>query len=162
MLTKLTDEQLAGLAKGITAGPWRWEINPKGRQIQLCGGKPEYDLTVMDFVRWGMNGAQPRVLTKNGRGMELLEKAESFKAVAPKREHHASWFQLLKHPDLDLMAAAPQLLAEVLQSRRTLERYRGALELIVLNDVNPRTSDMSPLARQVRMAKMAREALKED
>lgn len=90
-----------------TPGPWRWEINPKGRTIRLCGGaRPLYDLIVMDFVRWGMVNAQPR-FTVDG----LMCKAEDFKRVAPNREHHAAWFQLLSHPDANLIAAAPDLLA---------------------------------------------------
>jgi hypothetical protein len=43
-----------------TPGPWRWEVNLTSRVIDLVGGKPTYDMTVMDFVRWGMTSAQPR------------------------------------------------------------------------------------------------------
>jgi hypothetical protein len=92
-----------------TPGPWRWEINPKSRIIQLCGGKPKYDLTVLGFTRWGMNSAQPVVMADKN-GIELLCNAENFKKVEPGREHHRDWFQLLDHPDLNLIAAAPDLL----------------------------------------------------
>jgi hypothetical protein len=89
-----------------TPGPWRWEVNMASRIIELCGGRPTYDMTVMDFARWGMSSARPR-FTVDG----LLHDAEEFKRVAPDREHHASWFQLLDHPDANLIAAAPELLA---------------------------------------------------
>jgi len=90
-----------------TPGPWRWELNLKGKSIQLCGGKPQYDLTVMDFTRWGMNGARPRVLDFSD--MMLLREAEEFRVFIPGREHHASWFQGINHPDMNLIAAAPEL-----------------------------------------------------
>lgn len=95
-----------------TAGPWRWEFNPSTKGVQLCGGRPQFDLTVMDFVRVGMNGAGPRV--RDGSGIDLMTKATAFRKVAEGREHHAGWFMLLRHPDLDLIAAAPDL-AEALR-----------------------------------------------
>jgi hypothetical protein len=88
-----------------TPGPWRWEVNPGSHGIELCGGKPMYDMTVMDFVRWGMRHAQPRFVVGG-----LLYKAEQFMHVAPQRAHHKEWFQLLNHPDANLIAAAPCLL----------------------------------------------------
>lgn len=89
-----------------TPGPWRWEVNFASRCIHLVGGKPQYDMTVMDFVRWGMGQAQPRFVVDG-----LLHKAEEFARVAPQRSHHKEWFQLLSHPDANLIAAAPDLLA---------------------------------------------------
>lgn len=43
-----------------TPGPWRWEVNLSGTSIRLMGGRPQFDKTVMDFVRWGMSRATPR------------------------------------------------------------------------------------------------------
>jgi len=88
----VTDE--GGREMSYTKGPWRWEFNPKTKTVQLCGGKPEFDLTVMDFVRVGMFGAGPRVIDKTDLG--LLAGV------------------VLRHPDLDLIAAAPEL-AEALR-----------------------------------------------
>lgn len=102
-----------------TPGPWRWEINLKSKQIQLCGGRPKFDHTVMDFVRWGMTGAAPRFLFKPG-GHLLLDHCSKVATIVPGREHHASWFQTLNHPDANLIAAAPDLLAAC---RSLLERY---------------------------------------
>jgi hypothetical protein len=91
-----------------TPGPWRWEVNMNSKTIQLCGGKPQYDLTIMDFSRWGMNGARPRVLDYADH--MLLREAEDYRVIIPGREHHASWFQGIDHPDMNLIAAAPDLL----------------------------------------------------
>ena len=94
-----------------TPGPWRWEVNLHARQIQLCGGaRPPYDLTVMSFTRWGMKGAQPEFVSLDKMRMEP---AAAFASLAPGREHHARWFQLLSHPDATLMAAAPELLEQL-------------------------------------------------
>jgi hypothetical protein len=91
-----------------TPGPWRWEVSEKGRRVQLCGGlSPQYDLTIMDFVRWGTNSAAPRFIDQD----ELLSRAEEYAVVVPGREHHATWFKTIDHPDATLMAAAPDLLA---------------------------------------------------
>lgn len=92
-----------------TPGPWRWELNLKSKQLHLCGGKPTYDLTVMDFVRWGMGNAQPRFIT-GGPGMNIMKPCYEFAAICPGREHHKDWFQLLRHPDSQLIEAAPDLL----------------------------------------------------
>lgn len=98
-----------------TPGPWRWEVNLKARRIQLCGGDPKsgfgkYDHTVMDFVRWGTSGAQPRFLGDRDGHPTLLETADQFAVPVEGREHHATWFQGLSQPNANLIAAAPDLL----------------------------------------------------
>lgn len=95
-----------------TPGPWRWEYNPKTKAVQLCGGRPQFDLTVIDFVRVGMFGAGPRVIDRTDLG--LLTGVAEFAQPVAGREHHSSWFQVLRHPDLDLIAASPDM-AEALR-----------------------------------------------
>jgi hypothetical protein len=92
-----------------TPGPWRWEVSLKSKSIQLCGGRPRFDLTVMDFVRWGMGGARPRFLKPSEHIGMLMTDAEEFAVHVEGREHHADWFQSLDHPDAHLIAAAPDL-----------------------------------------------------
>ena len=98
-----------------TPGPWRWEFNAKHRSIHLVGGKPQFDLTVMDFVRWGMNGAVPRFIepSESMNGLQLMHRAcDRSDWIAPfeGRKHHAHWCAAIEHPDARLMAAAPDLL----------------------------------------------------
>src|SRR5690349_20080023 len=92
-----------------TPAPWRWEINLAHKTLNLCGGKPTYDKTVMDFTRWGMGGAAPRFNSCEGEGFNFMERAEVFASTVEGREHHKSWFQTLSHPDAKLIAAAPEL-----------------------------------------------------
>ena len=88
-----------------TPGPWRWEVNHKYKQVSLCG-EHNFDLEVMDFRRWGMQGAQPMFRDDD----RILHGVDVFSAAVPGREHHAEWFQTLDHPDARLIAAAPDLL----------------------------------------------------
>ena len=90
-----------------TPGPWRWECRPMHHSIELCGGRPQYDLTILQPVRWGMGGASMRVQAHDGTSM--VGKAHEWQQPIPGREHHARWIQTIRHPDLDLIAAAPEL-----------------------------------------------------
>lgn len=82
-------------------------MNEKSKDVQLCGGKPKYDLTVMDFERWGMGGAIPRLRDPSDHG--LLTRCLKWAKVVLGREHHAHWFKELDHPDARLIAAAPAM-----------------------------------------------------
>jgi len=101
-----------------TCGPWRWEYNAEHKSVHLVGGKPQYNLTVMDFARWGMGGAVPRFRDTSLDGMNLMDRLcdkQNWIATEPGREHHKNWFCLVTHPDARLMASAPDLL-EALQA----------------------------------------------
>lgn len=111
-------ERLKELALKATPGPWRWELNLKCKQAQLCGGDPKggfgaYDLTVMDFVRWGMGGAKPRF---RGNKHFVLHNVEDFAAVVPGREHHKDWFQTVDQPDANYIAAcSPDIVLKLIE-----------------------------------------------
>lgn len=99
-----------------TPGPWRWEFNAEHKRVHLVGGRPRFDLTVMDFDRWGMNRATVSFRDTSEDGMNLMFKLhERTDWIAPEagREHHKSWHQLVTHPDARLMAAAPELLGHL-------------------------------------------------
>lgn len=95
-----------------TPGPWRWELNRKYKNVQLCGGVPKFDLIVMDFVRYGTNGAKPRFRTSDD-GFNIMEPAEKFSVSVAGREHHYDWFASIDHADAHLISAAPELLDSV-------------------------------------------------
>lgn len=87
------------LDSAATKGPWRWELNHKSRIVQLCGGKPTFNKTILDFKRWGMSSATPRVLGTRDPDLNLMTPMHEFGVVAPDRAHHRDWFQLIEHPD---------------------------------------------------------------
>jgi hypothetical protein len=96
-----------------TSGPWRWEINRKSKSLHLVGGRPMFDLTLLDFERWGMGGATIRLRDTAHDGMNIMHKLhERPDWIAPfhGREHHAHWCADVIHPDARLIASAPDLL----------------------------------------------------
>ena len=99
-----------------TPGPWRWEVNRQHKSVKLCGGPPKsgfgrYDLTVMDFSRYGMNGAAPVFWHWDyNRFVGAPDRADALAVAVSGREHHADWFADIDHPDARLIAAAPELL----------------------------------------------------
>ena len=98
-----------------TPGPWRWEVNRSHKSVKLCGGPPKrgfgrYDLTVMDFRRYGMNGAAPVFWHWDyDKFVGQPQRADDLAQAVEGREHHASWFADINHPDARLIAAAPEL-----------------------------------------------------
>jgi hypothetical protein len=122
----MTDDELKALeaaAKAATRGPWRWELNEKGKTISLEGGKPKFDMSVIRFRRYGMAGAMPEFQVDG-----LMRPATDFAKVVPGREHHASWFKGIDHPDVNYIAAASpdvilRLTAELRKAREKWAQY---------------------------------------
>jgi len=85
-----------------TPGPWQWRINRATKRIYLNGR----GLTVMDFVRYGMNNAAPRFLDSE----HLMQRADELAINIPGEGHHSHWNQDINHDDARLIAAAPELL----------------------------------------------------
>lgn len=107
------------LAAGPTPGPWRWEFNAHGKRLQLVGGlRPQYDLTVMDFARWGMGGATIRLRDQAHNGacwLYRLHERADWTAPIPGREHHADWCSTVTHPDAAFIARCnPENIAVIL------------------------------------------------
>jgi len=101
-----------------TPGPWRWEFNQKHKTLQLVGGRPtQYDLTIIQPTRWGMGSATLFIRDTAPDGFNLLHKLHErpdWIAPFPGRAHHANWCADVTHPDMRLIATAPELL-EALQ-----------------------------------------------
>lgn len=115
----------ASIAAPHTTGPWRWEFNRKHKSMSLVGGKPMYDLTIMDFDRWGMGGAVATLRDTAHCGFNIMHRlCDRPDWIAPfeGRTHHADWCSDIVHPDMRLMAASPDLLAALQKLVGTAER----------------------------------------
>ncbi len=83
-----------------------------------------FDLTVMDFARWGMGGAVPRFRDTAEDGFNLMDRLcdkPEWTTPEPGREHHKRWYQMVTHPDARLMEAAPDLLSALKEVVRVIE-----------------------------------------
>lgn len=122
-------QQIEADTEGHTDGPFRFEVRPHNHHVELCGGIPKFDLTVMQFTRWGMGGGQPylRGKTKDGKHCLIFKLSErpDWTTHAEGREHHVEWFRLIKHPDAQLLEAAPELLTEVRRLRAQLAEFHA-------------------------------------
>jgi hypothetical protein len=97
-----------------TPGPWRWELNRTTKSLHLVGGIPKFDLTILEPTRWGMNHATLMLRDTAEDGLNVMHKLhERPDWIAPhtNRKHHADWCANVIHPDMVLIAAAPDLLA---------------------------------------------------
>lgn len=107
-----------------TPGPWRWEFNEKHKDLALVGGKPQFDLTIIQPVRWGMSSATLFLRDTAHDGMNLLHKLHERRdwvAPFPGRQHHARWCAGVAHPDMQLIEAAPDLLAALKLAAQSME-----------------------------------------
>lgn len=96
-----------------TPGPWRWELNENSKGLHLVGGKPQFDLTIIAPTRWGMGGATLMIRDTAHDGMNIMHKLHERRdwvTAFPGREHHANWCAAVKHPDMQLIEAAPDML----------------------------------------------------
>lgn len=123
-----------------TAGPWRWEYNAKHKSMTLVGGKPQFDLTIMDFGRWGMGGAVAVLRDTAHDGMNIMHRVcdrPDWIAPLEGRVHHADWCSDITHPDMRLMAAAPTLLTALQTAEMAMLGYTVRNDVLVkaLKDV---------------------------
>ena len=107
-----------------TPGPWRWELNEEYKSIQLVGGKPMYDLTILQPIRCGMGSATFYIRDTAHDGLNLMHKLHERRDWITHfdgRKHHVSWCADVNYPDMRLIAAAPELLEACRQMMRWFE-----------------------------------------
>ncbi len=115
-----------------TPGPWRWEFNEEHKALSLVGGKPHFDLTIIQPTRWGMSSATLFVRDTAHDGMNILHKLHERRdwiAPFPGRQHHARWCAGVTHPDMRLIEASPDMLAALQAEQEWRDREAaGALD----------------------------------
>lgn len=123
-----------------TPGPWRWELSMCSKRLQLVGGKTRFDLTVLDFARWGMSSASMR-LRDDVENMNIMHRCEKWAKPVPGREHHAEWFQDIDHPDARLIKASPTMF-------EALEKIRDILGPLSPNENADKLLECFELAKK--------------
>ena len=98
------------LLSKVTPWPWFWNVSLKSRcahlESQARGSLLE---TVMDFTRWGTGGAAPRFRDNE----DLMQRVDMLLRPVEGREHHASWYSTISHPDAEIIARAPELISSL-------------------------------------------------
>lgn len=107
-----------------TPGPWGWFNYGDGRIYLATPDRGR--LIVMDFVRFGMQHAQPRFATWKG------DERENMGGIMTP----ANSLDVAHHPDARLIAAAPELLAVCKRLLAVTESVRG-YDWDVSDDLEP-------------------------
>lgn len=123
----MTDEELKAIEARLAAsspGRWNWNVSLKSKHMSLETTGNGHGLEkVMDFVRWGMGGARARF---QNRELGLMVNAEKFCAEVKGREHHASWYMTIAHPDAVFIAGARKDVEDLLQEVHRLKKELNA------------------------------------
>lgn len=137
----MTEEQLQAIrdrAQAATPGPWEWHGNVDSHNLRLATwnrrkGHGEY--TVMDFVRHGMQGAQPRFINERSCMDKASDDPMPVYQVCPtctdRKDQRVYRGDIvgLRHPDAEFIAAAPQdvqdLLAHIRHQEAQIEALRA-------------------------------------
>lgn len=93
----------AAIMKRHTPGPWDWFVRRTG-EVYLATPRMGH-LIVMDFVRFGMQSAQPRFAVWKGDERENMGGI-----MVPAVQLPGAGMSISDHPDARLMKAAPALL----------------------------------------------------
>ena len=131
---RISTDELRQIVEAALPGPWGWFGYPDDLKLATAHSGRRY---VMDFVRKGFSGAQPR-FQPGGRGMvpasELLKFEVGDQSVKGEKEARADGsvyrydVRDVDCADARLIALAPALAAEVLQLREALTDLLDACE----------------------------------
>ena len=125
----ITPERVRELLKDATAGPWRWFGNTEVHTIYLATVN-RGRIFIMTFFRWGGEGTPAfRVTDSEGKNSRMVDAADLARyEVAPDATSkddprlYRHDFQGLRHPDAELIAAAPEIAEAYLEMAAKVER----------------------------------------
>lgn len=130
---QMTDERLAAIrdrSDAATGTEWHWFGNTATRHLGLGYWRPGWGrCTIMDFTRWGMQGAQPRFSDENAFMSDAADKAVW---EVNRKARHATDPSLyrhdvvgIRHPDAVFIEHSR---ADVLALLAEVDRLRAELE----------------------------------
>lgn len=115
-------------ADAATPAPWAWRGNVDNRDIRLAAPR-RGGMIVMDFIRWGTQGARPRlregVVMRNAEHLAVYEVCPEAECRSDPRVYRGDIIGLL-HPDAEFIASARQDIADLLAYVAHLEQEASA------------------------------------
>ena len=105
---------------GIREAPWSWKVNESSKSVSLHSHS-NGGYKIMDFVRWGMQAAQPRFCEPDGIMHDALELSIDIEG----QEHNSSWNKTLKNNGAQLISAAPEMLEALIEWCLSSESFGG-------------------------------------
>lgn len=120
-------------AEAAMPGPWFWWGNVDVQRISLVGRRNLRAgiMTVMDFTRWGMQGAQPQFCDERGLLVKASVDPMPVYQVCPEattrqdpRVYRGDFLEL-RHPDAQFIAHARQDIDDLLAYIAHLEATHG-------------------------------------
>lgn len=113
-------ERAKELDKRATPGPWKWDLRTCCRDVKIVTDHSG-QYYVMNFERWGMQGAAPsfQVYDKyegpvRERGSHGMQRADTMAKSYPGKEHHKGFDDYPDHPDAKFIVEARQLVPELI------------------------------------------------
>lgn len=108
-------EEIRERAANATAGPWMWYGCYENQNITLCT-KDDGMLYVMDFVRWGMQNAQPRFQASGmtpTKDLPIFQVAPDATSIDDPRVYRGTMIGI-RHPDAEFIAHSRQDIDDLL------------------------------------------------
>ncbi|GED14828.1 hypothetical protein [Aneurinibacillus migulanus] len=131
----MTEQELQEIQNrwaAATPGPWRWDVNKTDKLVHLStthSGRYH----VMQFRRYGMQGAQPMFQKYEKyegpvteRGSEGMHKVEDF--AIPRVSHMTKYGLDINHPDAQAIANAPEDVRKLIKEVKRLQKENQALK----------------------------------
>lgn len=142
--TRLTE--IRTRAEAAAPGPWHWAGNTDVHHVYLANWRPGHGrCSVMDFGRWGMQGARPKFVTdgfyvNDVNSLAVYEVAPAATSRQDPRVYRADIIGL-RHPDAEfiansradvdfLLAEVDRLRAALAESEKRAEAYFDGLERV--------------------------------
>lgn len=101
-----------------TPGPWTWVTTDRGARLTAGGVKGLY---VLDAVRKGMQDATVRFRTRDN--LEIMVPADQIPPEYNKANHSVG----LRHPDAQLLQAAPEMYQALVDAYRAFQELPDGL-----------------------------------
>ncbi len=112
-----TVEEVQNLVNASTEGPWHWFCSHNTYRSVYLATKRWGRRFVMDFVRYGMQGAAPRFQVHDGEDRGLMYRCDE---LGDEKDHNGDYS--LSHPDARLIALAPVIARMWLRDKAELKK----------------------------------------